>query len=285
MPEDSHDPVAQFLHILEMEPRSDDIFHAEVDQREGRLFGGLVLAQSVVAAGKTVTGRNVHSFHAYFLRPGKPVLPIDYHVDRIRDGRTFTTRHISAIQAGEMIFESTVSFARPEEGIAYQSPMPPAPDHEGLPTWWESVMTNRPEDAEHRRRHHSWPRPVELYAATPAGEQTELPTRSVWATTTSPLPDDPLIHTAAMAYLSDSGLIATVATRFGSWGPGGNSASLDHAMWFHRPPRFDSWLLFNSESPTAFNARALIFGHMWSEDGALVASVAQEGLVRRPRRD
>jgi acyl-CoA thioesterase-2 len=267
-----------------MERRGDNLFHAQVDQREGRLFGGLVLAQSVVAAGRTVAAGDIHSLHAYFLRPGKPVEPIDYQVERVRDGRTFTTRRISAIQAGDMIFEATVSFARPETGISYQPPMPAAPDPEGLPTWWESVMSNRPQEAEHHRRHRDWPRPVELYTASPPANDG-LPTRSVWAKTTSPLPDDPLIHAAAMAYLSDSGLIATVASRFGSWGPGGASASLDHAMWFHHAPKFDGWLLFNSESPTAHNARAVIFGGIWSQAGVRVASVAQEGLVRTPKQE
>lgn len=267
-----------------MERRGDNLFHAQVDQQEGRLFGGLVLAQSVVSAGRTVTDGTIHSLHAYFLRPGKPVEPIDYQVERVRDGRTFTTRRISAIQAGDMIFEATISFAREEPGFSYQTPMPEAPEPEGLPTWWESFMARLPQDSEHHRRQRDWPRPVELYtAATPAADG--LPTRSVWARTTSPLPDDPLIHAAAMAYLSDSGLIATVATRFGSWGPGGASASLDHAMWFHRPPDFNRWLLFNSESPTAHNARALIFGSIWSQDGVRVASVAQEGLVRTPRQE
>jgi acyl-CoA thioesterase-2 len=268
-----------------MERREDNLFHAEVGQREGRLFGGLVLAQAVTAAGRTVTDGTIHSLHAYFLRPGKPVHPIDYHIERVRDGRTFTTRRISAIQAGDMIFEASISFARPEEGIAYQRPMPPAPSPEGLPTWWESVAAARPEETAHHRRHRDWPRPVELYTASAADAQTELPTRSVWAKTTSPLPDDPLIHAAAMAYLSDSGLIATVASRFGSWGPGGASASLDHAMWFHHAPKFDGWLLFDSESPTAHHARALIFGSIWSQEGTLMASVAQEGLIRTPRRD
>ncbi|HKS92326.1 MAG TPA: acyl-CoA thioesterase domain-containing protein [Tepidiformaceae bacterium] len=283
MPNDSTDPVAALLRVLDMERPADNIFHAQVDQREGRLFGGLVLAQAVTAAGRTVAEGTIHSFHAYFLRPGKPVHPIDYHVERVRDGRTFTTRRISAIQAGDMIFEATVSFARPEPGISYQQPMPDAPDPDGLPTWWESVASQRPEEAAHHRHHRDWPRPVELYTAAPAA-QGELPTRSVWAKTTSPLPEDPLIHAAAMAYLSDSGLIATVATRFGSWGPGGASASLDHAMWFHHAPKFDGWLLFNSESPTAHNARALIFGSIWSPDGTRMASVAQEGLVRTPRK-
>lgn len=281
------DGIGQLVRVLNLQARENDVFHADVEQEEGRLFGGLVLAQSVVAAGRTVSQGNIHSLHAYFLRAGKPAEGIDYHVERVRDGRNFTTRRISAIQAGDMIFEASISFTLPENGIEHQKPMPPAPDPAGQPSWWETVATSFPPGMVRRgpgRR--GWPQPLDIRAVAGGPKSldgTGLPHRTVWAKPLADLPEDPIIHAATMAYMSDSGLIATVASPYGMWAPGGSSASLDHAMWWHQPPRFDDWLLYTSDSPVAHSARALILAHMYRRDGALVATVAQEGLFRMPK--
>jgi acyl-CoA thioesterase-2 len=273
--------VQQLLRQIEVGPTDFDRFRGDVDQREGRLFGGLVLAQSVMAAGHTVASGTIHSLHAYFLRAGKPAEPIDYTVERIREGRNFFTRRVTAVQGGHTIFEASVSFTTPEPGISHQASMPPAPDPEGQKSWWESI--NMPPIPERMRRHR-FNNPIDIRAAggDPYLKGPEgLPRRMVWAKPTGPLPEDPLIHAAAMAYTSDSGMVATVAHAYGLWMPGGSTASLDHAIWFHHPPQFDDWLLYVTDSPAAHNARGLTWGHMFNRQGTLVASVAQEGLFRQ----
>lgn len=273
--------VRQLLRQIEVRPTDYDRFRGDVDQQEGRLFGGLVLAQSVMAAGRTTDRGGIHSLHAYFLRAGKPVEPIDYMVERIREGRNFLTRRVTAIQGGHTIFEASVSFTTPEEGISHQVSMPPAPPPEAQKSWWETI--NMPPIPERMRRRR-FNNPIDIragasdaYLKGPEG----LPRRMVWAKPTGILPEDPLIHAAAMAYTSDSGMVATVAHAYGLWMPGGATASLDHAMWWHRPPKFDDWLLYVTDSPAAHNARGLTWGHMFNQQGTLVASVAQEGLFRK----
>ena len=281
--------VAFLLRQLDLQPADYDHFRGQPGQEGGRLFGGLVLAQSVVAAGRTVSFGSIHSLHAYFLRAGHPSEPIDYTVERIREGRNFLTRRVTAVQAGHTIFEASVSFAAPEEGISHSAPMPAVPDPGSCESWWMSVAMPRmrdipPEMAERMRGRMN--HPIDLRsAARPTQERDgdgRLPARSVWGKMTAPLPEDPIIHAAAMVYLSDSGLVATVAHHYGIWMPGGSAASMDHAMWFHRPPRFDDWLLYVSESPAAHAARGLMFAGMYNREGVRVASVAQEGLFRRP---
>ncbi len=288
--QDSPDKAVAFLlRQLDLKPADYDHFRGEPGQEEGRLFGGLVLAQSVVAAGRTVSFGSIHSLHAYFLRAGQPKEPIDYTVERVREGRNFLTRRVTALQAGHTIFEASVSFVAPEEGISHQAPIPAAPEPEACESWWASIamprMANIPPgmvERMRRRMNH----PIDLRAAArPTHERDgdgRLPARMVWGRMMAPLPEDPLIHAAAMVYLSDSGLVATVAHHYGIWQPGGASASLDHAMWFHRPPRFDDWILYASESPAAHAARGLMFAGMYNREGVRVASVAQEGLFRRP---
>lgn len=274
--------LQQMLRQLEVRPTDYDRFRGDVDQQEGRLFGGLVLAQSVMAAGRTTDRGTIHSLHAYFLRAGKPIEPIDYMVERIREGRNFLTRRVTALQGGHTIFETSVSFTTPEEGISHQAPMPDAPPPEGQKSWWEAIEL--PPMAEGARRRPRWNNPIDIRAGSNEAHQKGpdgLPRRVIWAKPSSVLPEDPLIHAAAMAYTSDSGMVATVAQAYGLWSPGGATASLDHAMWFHRPPRFDDWLLYVTDSPAAHNARALTWGHMYGRDGTLVASVAQEGLYRK----
>ena len=274
--------LQQMLRQLEVRPTDYDRFRGDVDQQEGRLFGGLVLAQSVMAAGRTTDRGTIHSLHAYFLRAGKPIEPIDYMVERIREGRNFLTRRVTALQGGHTIFETSVSFTTPEEGISHQAPMPDAPPPEGQKSWWEAIEL--PPMAEGTRRRPRWNNPIDIRAGSNEAHQKGpdgLPRRVIWAKPSAVLPEDPLIHAAAMAYTSDSGMVATVAQAYGLWSPGGATASLDHAMWFHRPPRFDDWLLYVTDSPAAHNARALTWGHMYGRDGTLVASVAQEGLYRK----
>ena len=274
--------LQQMLRQMEVRPTDYDRFRGDVDQQEGRLFGGLVLAQTVMAAGHTTDRGTIHSLHAYFLRAGKPIEPIDYMVERIREGRNFLTRRVTAIQGGHTIFEASVSFTAPEEGISHQVPMPDAPAPEGQKSWWEALQL--PPQPEASRRRPRWNNPIDIRTGSVDAQHTGpdgLPRRAVWAKPSSVLPEDPLIHAAAMVYTSDSGMVATVAHAYGLWMPGGATASLDHAMWWHRPPRFDDWILYVTNSPAAHSARALTWGHMYGRDGTLVASVAQEGLYRK----
>lgn len=276
--------MAHLLRVLDLKPTGADTFQGVTEQDEGRLFGGLVLAQTVVAAGRTVASGTIHSMHGYFLRAGRPAKPIDYRVERIRDGRNFTGRRVTAYQdGGDVIFEASLSFVSPEEGVAYQEPMPEALPPEGQPSWWETL--GPAPDQQRERFHRKWVNPIAVVAGEAGGPKplTErLPKRLVWGKPVGPLPEDPIAHAAAIAYFSDSGTIATVATVLGMWQPGGATASLDHAIWWHHPPRFDGWLLYATESPVAHAARGLIWGGMYTRDGVRVVSVAQEGLFRRP---
>jgi acyl-CoA thioesterase-2 len=288
--ETPHKAIERWVRSVNVRPTDYDRFRGDVDQDEGRLFGGLVLAQCVVAAGRTTDRGSIHSMHAYFLRAGAPKEPIDYDIKRVREGRNFFTRRVTAIQAGHTIFEASVSFVMPEEGIEHQKPMPDAPEPEGLPSWWESMREGFPPEMQEQasRRgpgRRGWPQPIDIRGVRggpSALKETGLPHRTVWAKPLAMLPEDPILHAAAIAYTSDSGLIATVASAYGMWAPGGSSASLDHSIWWHHPPRFDDWLLYTSESPAGHAGRALMFGHMYSRDGVLRTSVAQEGLFRRP---
>jgi acyl-CoA thioesterase-2 len=213
--------------------------------------------------------RAVHSLHAYFIRPGDPEVPIVYTVDRTRDGRSFSTRRVTAIQHGQAIFTLSASFQRPETGLEHQVPMPEAPDPESLPE--RSVRL----------------RPVEIrYAGEPPWARTDglprEPRSMVWMRARGPLPDDPLVHVCAVAYASDMSLLDSVLMAHGlSWDARGlATASLDHAMWFHGPFRADQWLLYAQESPAASGARGLAQGRIFRRDGRLIASVVQEGLIR-----
>lgn len=290
----SEDPAAsdraqqrldQLVALFELDRLDRDMFLGDPGEGERRLFGGLVAAQAVVAAYRTVEQGSLHSVHAYFLRPGRYDVPIRYVVYRIRDGRTFTTRDVVAYQAGEAIFNLSSSFALPEEGITHQQPMPDVPPPEGLPEW-EFMRPDRiPEEM--RRDVEQWWRdsPIEMRACDPWGTDWPdgMPRRRVWMRVRGAFPDEEIVHAALLTYASDRGLIATARMPHNIGRTMGASASLDHALWFHYPPRFDDWLLFTSESPAAHNARALILGQMYSRAGVRVASVAQEGLVRLPR--
>jgi acyl-CoA thioesterase-2 len=279
----SENTLDRLLHQLDLERLDSDLFLGDPGEGERRLFGGLIAAQSVVAAHRTVEDTSLHSLHAYFLRPGRHNVPVRYVVYRIRDGKTFTTRDVVAYQSGEAIFNLSCSFARPEDGISHQERMPEVPPPDGLPEW-EFARPDAPAEREMMRRFMR-DSPVEMKAIDPPQwpEPGETPRRRVWMRVRGEMPDDPVMHAALITYASDRGLIATA--RFAHRLPRRmeSSASLDHALWFHRPPRFDDWLLFTSESPVAHAARAMIFGQIFTRDGVRVASVAQEGLIRLPR--
>lgn len=276
------DALARLLKQLDLERLDRDLFLGDAGPGQWRLFGGLVAAQSVMAAYRTVEEGAIHSLHSYFLRPGRHDVPIRYAVYRIRDGRTFTTRDVVAYQAGEAIFNLSCSFARPEDGLSRSELPPDVPPPDGLPAW----EFFRADHLEEKKIMEQFDResPVELVSVDAVQPPpNDIPRRRVWVRVRGTLPEDPAVHAALITYASDRGLIATARMPTGMPRRSFASASLDHTIWFHRPPRFDDWLLFTSESPVAEAARALIFGQMYRMDGTRVASIAQESLIRMPR--
>ncbi|MBF6599434.1 MAG: thioesterase family protein [Dehalococcoidia bacterium] len=280
----------RLLRLLALDQLDRDLFVGETGEGQYRLFGGLVAAQSVVAACRTVEAGDaaLHSLHAYFLRPGRYGTPIRYVVQRIRDGRTFTTRDVVAYQAGEAIFNLSCSFAKPEPGASRGAPAPTVPPPDDLPAWTFGPEAPGGRATEIERFHRDSPvdvRSIDRVQPPPG----DIPRRRVWVGARGVLPEDPVLHAGLLTFASDMGLIATAhlpppgATEE-AWQPGSwASASLDHAIWFHRPPRFDGWVLYTSESPIAHAARALIFGQMYRQDGTRIASVVQESLIRYSR--
>lgn len=275
------DPLGDLLARLAVETLDRDLFLGEPEPGDGPLFGGFVASQATMAACLSVDTGFLHSLHAYFLRPGRHDLPIRYEVHRIRDGRTFTTRRVVAHQGGEAIFNLSASFARPEEGIAHQSPAPEAPPPDSMPDW-EDERARILGDSAARRPDGA----VEVRVCDPDDPTPGVklpPTRRVWMRPRGPLPEEWRVHAAMLVYASDRTLLGTAARPHGlPWGRR-IGASLDHAVWLHRPPRFDGWVLFTSESPVAHAARGLIFGAIYDLEGRRIASVAQEGLIRIPR--
>ncbi len=287
MAETSADRVAHLLELLDLEALDDDLFRGQNERgREVRLFGGQVMAQALVAASRTVGGRAPHSLHGYFLRPGDPARPVIYSVDRIRDGRSFATRRVVAQQRGRAIFNMAVSYHADEEGYEHQLPMPAAPEPESLPTWSELVERHWDDIAPEVRRWAPLPRPIDLrpverptfFGGGGDGQIRQL----TWLRIPVPLPDDPSIHYYTLTYASDMSLIDTCVRPHGRDGPRGAFmiASLDHALWFHRPFRTDDWLLYVQDSPASAGARGFARGTLFTRAGELVASVAQEGLMR-----
>lgn len=275
------------VRLLDLEPIEENIFRGTSPQDDRqRVFGGQVAGQALVAAGRTVERGLVHSLHAYFLRPGDTRVPILYEVDRIRDGRSFTTRRVVAIQHGLPIFNLSASFHIDESGFDHQRPMPEVPDPESLPTWPE-LASARPEIF---RRILERPQPIDWrYIDIPSAllDSPKPPAQRVWLRADGRLPDDPLLHACVVAYASDSTLLDVALLPHGvTWHNGGISgASLDHAMWFHDRFRADEWLLYDQESDIMRGARGLTRGCIYTRDGRLVVSVVQEGLMRpgRPR--
>jgi acyl-CoA thioesterase-2 len=284
--------VEKLCERLVLEPLDRDLFLGDPGRGEGRLFGGMVAAQSVIAAIRTVDNAKnpvdadedspsslLHSIHAYFLRPGRYDLPIRYVVDRIRDGRTFTTRRVVAHQNGEAIFNMAASFARPEEGMSHQRPMPSVGPPEGLEEWSTLRARERGEPEPDR-----FVNPIEIRVIDPRttdDDSPHEPVRQHWIRPRGVIPDDPALHTAILVYATDRTLISTAVVEPGRiMGKNVMAASLDHAVWFHHPIRFNDWMLYTSVSPISHAARGLIFGSIYRKDGVQMASVAQEALIR-----
>ncbi|MCP2262163.1 acyl-CoA thioesterase-2 [Streptoalloteichus tenebrarius] len=275
----------RLVALLDLERIEENIFRG-VSPAESpvRVFGGQVAGQALVAAGRTVPAdRKVHSLHAYFIRGGDPSVPIVYEVDRIRDGRSFTTRRVVAVQRGKAIFALSASFQLPESGMDHAEPMPEVPDPETLPTYSERIGPYR----ERLGWFANAPRPIDVrYVTEPAWVSRETGPREarnrVWMRADGRLPDDDLLHVCLLAYASDMTLLDSVLARHAVyWGTDKViGASLDHAMWFHRPFRADDWFLYDCESPSASGARGLATGRFFSRNGSLVATVVQEGLLR-----
>jgi acyl-CoA thioesterase-2 len=274
------------LDLLELEPLEVNLFRGvSPDEDRQRVFGGQVAAQALVAAGRTVeSDRPVHSLHAYFLRPGDPNIPIVFEVDRIRDGHSFTTRRVMAIQHGKAIFNLQASFQIVEVGPDHSAEMPAVPGPDELPTFRERIESSLerfgPETTEWLVRE----RPIESRPVDDPHWIAPSPrpaAQDVWIRANGALPDDPLVHACVVAYASDLTLLDT-ATLPHAIGYSGNfmMASLDHAMWFHRPFRADEWLLYHQLSPSASGARGLALGHVFRRDGDIVVTVMQEGLIR-----
>jgi len=276
------------LALLDLEPLEVNLFRGRSPQASWqRVFGGQVVGQALVAACRTLdtAQRPPHSLHAYFLLPGDPKVPIIYEVDRIRDGQSFTTRRVIAIQHGQAIFSMAVSFHRAEEGRSHQAKMPDVPKPEELPNESEFRARVLPLLPEPVRRYYERERPIELkpvessrYLGTPVPDGRS----HVWIRATGRLPDDPAIHQCVLAYASDMTLIDSALAPLGRSVFDRNimAASLDHALWFHRPCRADDWLLYAQDSPSLAGARGFSRGLIFARDGTLAASVAQEGLLR-----
>jgi len=280
--------IADLLTLLELEQLEVNLFRGESrDIGSPQVFGGQVLGQALSAASATVEGRVVHSLHAYFLRRGDFNAPIVYQVDRSLDGKSFSNRRVIAIQHGEQIFNMAASFQVEEEGFDHQIEMPPVPRPEELP---DSSLP--PPDLlealpERMRRFFAQPRPFEFRSVQPIDylrPRRSAPTRQLWFRAVGRLPDDEKLHRCLLAYVSDFFLLDTATLPHGASFPHSHGsivmASIDHAMWFHRPLRVDDWLLYATESPSASGARGFARAGLFSLDGRLVASTAQEGLVR-----
>jgi acyl-CoA thioesterase II len=279
--------IADLLNLLELEQLEVNLFRGESrDVGSPQVFGGQVLGQALTAASATITGRVVHSLHAYFLRRGDFNAPIVYQVDRSLDGRHFSNRRVVAIQHGEQIFNMAASFQIPEEGLDHQVDMPPVPRPEELP----DTTTPPPEVVKHMtarlRQFFEKPRPFTFRLVPSFGpEHKPEPAQQVWFKAVGRLPDDERLHRCLLAYVSDFFLLGTSTLPHNPAKLEGRlvMASLDHAMWFHRSLRLDDWLLYDMESPSASGARGFARAGVFARDGRLVATIAQEGLVRIKR--
>ncbi|GAC1355200.1 MAG: acyl-CoA thioesterase II [Polyangiales bacterium] len=280
----------ELVQLLALERIEENLFRGQSqDLGWGTVFGGQVLGQALSAAVQTVPPeRHVHSLHAYFLRPGDVSKPIVYEVDRIRDGSSFTTRRVVAIQSGRPIFNLSTSFQTPEAGFEHQDAMPETPAPESLPTEQERVAAYTGKLPRIYRERATAPqpfemRPVDSPMSDPISPPPRAPVRRVWLKTIARLPDDAALHRYLLAYASDHSLVTTALLPHGvTWlTPGMQVASLDHVMWFHQPFRVDDWLLYVIDSQAAHGARGLVRGRIFTREGRLVASTAQEGLIRR----
>lgn len=270
------------VNLLDLEPIEVNIFRGtQPDEERQRVFGGQVASQALMAAGRTVEHGQVHSLHSYFLRPGDPTVPILYEVDRIRDGRSFTTRRVVAVQHGRAIFNMACSFHVDERGIEHQFTMPDVPDPETLPTLPERLAPWRDELAEWFERPH--PIDQRFIGDLPwKAIEGRDPIQQLWIKADGKLGDDPLLHSCVATYASDMTLFDTIlAPHSIKWDdPSFMGASLDHCMWFHRSFRADDWLLYDTDSPNAHGARGIARGFLYDQSGRLVVSMVQEGLTR-----
>ncbi|ROP45900.1 acyl-CoA thioesterase-2 [Pseudokineococcus lusitanus] len=314
--------LEQLLDVLDLradgvDDRGQDVFQGQtLPQPHGRVFGGQVLAQAVVAATRTVgdgragapapgdppppaagTARPIHSMHGYFLRAGDSRLPITFAVERLRDGRSFTARRVHALQHGRPLLSMIASFQTPADGVDHQVAMPDVPGPEDLrstvdllgspqapPAWQPPPGDELDEGARAWAERWARSRPIDL-RHVPVADLPPDVGQAVWLRTTAPLPDDDALHRAVLAFASDDSLLEPVLVSHGlTWATRGlRMTSLDHALWWHRPARVDEWLLYAQSSPTASGARGLATGRLHRRDGVLAATVAQEGLVRPPR--
>lgn len=280
---DAEDLIA----TLALEPIELNLFRG-VSPNEGfpRIFGGFVIAQALLAAYETVEDRVCHSLHAYFIRPGDVTMPVLYEVDRSRDGGTFTTRRVIAIQNGKQIFNLAASFQVAEEGLEHQSAMPEHPDPESVKTELDQLLAKFGDKLPERMKEQmKRPRPIDLRWPDPQNMFKPVPKpprKQVWMRAKAPIGPEVKLQQACLAYASDMAFMETALRVHGlTWQtPGLQSASLDHAMWFHRPVDFNEWLLFDQDCPSTSQGRGFIRGEMYTQDGRLAASVAQECLMR-----
>ena len=283
--------AADLVALLDLEPLEHNIYRGQNrDVGTRRIFGGQVLAQALVAAQRTVEPeRPVHSMHGYFILAGDLTVPVVYFVDRLRDGGSFTTRRVTAIQNGQAIFNLSASFHRQEEGLSHQIEMPDAPPPEEVRSELEVIREKVHELPLALRPILTQDRPLDFRpvdGSDPFEERPREPRRMIWVRTSNPIDDNPLHHRAVLAYASDYGLIVTALRPHGRSvrDPAMMVASLDHSIWFHRPFRIDEWLLYVVDAPVSGGGRGFARGSYFTRDGELVASVAQEGLMR-VRRD
>ncbi len=281
-----HPVLEDLISLLKLERIEDNIFRGESRDIGGaQVFGGQVLGQALSAAHHTVEGRKAHSLHAYFLRRGDMTAPIIYEVDRARDGGSFSVRRVVAIQHGRPIFNLAASFQKPEEGLEHQAEMPDVPGPDGLSDLTDVAADTLERLPEKMRRFLTDKRPFEFRPVNPVDfekPERRAPQKQVWIKAVDILPDEYSLHQNLLAYVSDYELLGTSTLPHGL--PFGRSmvqmASLDHALWFHRDVRIDDWLLYSFDSPNASGARGFARGQFFTRDGVLVASAAQEGLVR-----
>jgi acyl-CoA thioesterase II len=288
--------IQDVLSILDLETLEVNLFRGRSPQsRWQRVFGGQVIGQALVAACRTVDDvavRPPHSLHAYFLLGGDPKVPIIYEVDRIRDGRSFITRRVVAIQHGHAIYSMSVSFHLHEEGLTHQLPMPDVPKPDALPSEAEIRSQLLPKMLDPVRRYYERERPIELRPVEYdryLGKKLDGGRFHLWMRATGRLPDEPAIHQCVLAYASDMALLDATLIPHGRtvFQDEIMAASLDHSLWFHRPFRADEWLLYVQDSPSMSSSRGFSRGSVFTTEGVLVASVAQEGLLRlrRPKTD
>jgi acyl-CoA thioesterase-2 len=275
------------LGLLNLDELEHNIFRGHSrDIGSGSVFGGQVLAQALVAAGRTVgEDRLAHSLHGYFILPGDVETPIVYFVDRLRDGRSFATRRVTAIQHGQAIFNMAASFHLQEDGPEHQIPMPDVPGPEGLPRELDLIRSVAEHIPEPLRAIYTQDRPIDVRPVAPVDPfrpERREPIKHVWFRAVGEVTGTLLQHQSVLAYASDYGLLGTALLPHGLsfQQPQLQAATVDHALWFHRPFRVDEWLLFSMDSPTASGARGFTRGSIFTREGTLVASVVQEGLLR-----